>query len=172
MKEVHVGLRHVALIDDEIYDIVSDRKWSLIDDMTSSTCYAVRRNKRYESRTVSMHRFIMGESNPKIYIDHANGNGLDNQVCNLRRCTPQQNRWNSRKASGYSSAYKGVCWNKKQKSWFATISRDGQTYLNENFNTEIEAAIAYNGAAKLVHGQFARLNVIPESELQKLLESR
>src|SRR4051794_22284951 len=45
-------------------------------------------------RKVSMHRHIMGCTDPAIYIDHRNGDTLDNRrEWNLREFTPLQNVW-------------------------------------------------------------------------------
>lgn len=61
----------------------------------------------------------------------------------------------------YTSKYKGVNWNKKQKKWIAKIRNEqGCKEHLGCFLTEIDAAVAYNHAAKVIHGEFARLNIL------------
>lgn len=103
-----------------------------------------------------MHRLILGVTNPKIKIDHRDGNGLNNQRHNLREATQAQNLANSRPRSG-SSRFKGVTFRSPDK-WIAQISKDGKhTYLGI-FRDEFDAATAYNFAAIEMFGEFARLN--------------
>jgi hypothetical protein len=72
---------------------------------------------------------------------------------------PSQNRWNSKKRKGKcSSKYIGVSWYTSQKKWAARIMTDGKSRFIGYFDSEIDAARAYDEAAKKYHGQFAALN--------------
>jgi len=53
-----------------------------------------------------------------------------------------------------------VCFAKKRNMFRAYITRDGRQRHLGYFKTPEEAAIAYNGAARIVFGEFARLNKI------------
>ncbi|OJI04523.1 HNH endonuclease [Polynucleobacter sp. MWH-Adler-W8] len=57
------------------------------------------------------------------------------------------------------SGYRGVSWSSRRNIWRAQFKRKGLGY----FATKEEAALAYNEAAKRLHGEFACLNVIPET---------
>lgn len=140
------------LVDDEYFQILSQFKWNISKERGYK--YAVSGKTR-------MHRVIMGTSHtPNIQVDHIDGNGLNNQESNLRQCTQQQNLMNQKTRSTNTSGYKGVSYNKERKKY--------QSYINANkirknlgwFNTKEEGAEAYNKAAKELHGDFARLNVI------------
>ena len=116
-----------------------------------------------------IHRLIMSrmlgrDLKKDEHVDHINGNGLDNRRSNLRISSNAQNSANTGKQRGnYSSQYKGVCWLKKQKKWWAYIgsckagSIVKRTYLGK-FDDEEQAARAYDKAALKYYGEFANLN--------------
>lgn len=116
---------------------------------------------RRDGHTEFLHRFILGLSRKDGFqIDHINGDGLDNRKSNLRFSTQSQNIANSKKKKNCSSQYKGVSFIKKRSRWWAQIKKDGKHYHTKYFNSEREAAIAYNALAYKVHGEFARLNEV------------
>lgn len=92
-------------------------------------------------------------------IDHINNNTSDNRITNLRSCSISENSRNYRKPLGATSKYRGVCWVKRDQTWAARISdgRGGKLSLG-NYSKEIDAARAYDAAAKTLHGEFAVLN--------------
>ena len=106
-----------------------------------------------------MHRLILGLSiKDGIFTDHINGNILDNRRANLRTCTNSQNQANSKLRKDNTSGYKGVNFIPKTKNWQASIRLKGKKlYLGHFVNKEL-AARAYNSAAKLYFGKFAKLN--------------
>lgn len=95
---------------------------------------------------------------PNGDIDHINRDGLDNRIENLRVVTHSQNMMNIGKRSGvgHTSSFKGVskCGNK----WKSVINSGGaRTYLGL-FDCEHVAAIMYDLAATVFHGEYARTN--------------
>ncbi|MHC4574071.1 MAG: HNH endonuclease [Planctomycetota bacterium] len=98
-----------------------------------------------------------------VVVDHIDGNGLNNRKSNLRLCTVRQNLWNRRPAGG-TSLYKGVCWRAEKKKWAARITcRDRRHHLGY-FDTEMEAADAYDKKAAALFGEFAYLNFPNQSQ--------
>lgn len=93
---------------------------------------------------------------PSGMIDHANGNRLDNRLCNLREATPAQNGWNRRVSRNTSSGFKGVCYHTGQRRWRAKIHHNGVEKHLGSFLTKDEACGAYRAAAIEYHGEFAR----------------
>jgi hypothetical protein len=106
-----------------------------------------------------MHREIIDPPYPLV-VDHINRNALDNRKANLRPATRAQNVLNRPyiRPDGCYSKYKGVSWHKHQKKWQAQICYNGRNKCVGCFDDEIDAAKAYDEAAKKYHKEFAVLN--------------
>jgi len=115
--------------------------------------YAVRTEK---GETIYMHNEIMRPQSGFI-VDHRNHKSLNNTRMNLRIATRSQNSCNNKKTRGCSSKYKGVHRDKKGL-WRAKIHFNGKEIFLGCFEKEIDAAKAYDKAAKELHGEFAVLN--------------
>lgn len=114
-------------------------------------------------KSVAAHRaawaIFFGEW-PDGDIDHINRVKSDNRIENLRLATRSENCANSTKKSGASSIYRGVGWNERAKKWQARIAFNGMRKRLGLFSDEKDAAIAYDRAAKEIHGQFANPNFV------------
>jgi hypothetical protein len=107
-----------------------------------------------------LHRYIMKCFDPAKHVDHINTyviNTLDNRRQNLRIVTPRQNAMNQRKRKGTSSKYIGVCWDKINEKWRASI-KIGVTQHLGSFDDEIEAGKARDKATKKHFGKHGKLN--------------
>lgn len=150
----------VALVDDEDYELVMQHRWTVRETHRPGRRplgpYAITNVRQGDRRTtIFMHNLIMGTTR----IDHANGNGLDNQRHNLRPATNGQNMHNRRaNVNNHSSQYKGVGWYPRYGKWVARIKLDGKRRCLGYFADEREAAQAYDTAATLAFGEFARPN--------------
>ena len=110
--------------------------------------------------TILMHKEIISAP-PGLVVDHINTDSLDNRKANLRLATHSQNSCNSRRdKSNTLSRYRGVSFSKRKQKWFAAIRANGKKIWLGYFDNEIDAARAYDNAAKRYHGEFARLNFI------------
>lgn len=89
------------------------------------------------------------------YIDHIDRNPLNNDIDNLRECSQSQNLCN--KSSG-KSKYKGVFFDKQTGKWRSKIKKNKISYCLGRHSNEKDAAMAYDKAAKKLHGEFAYLN--------------
>ena len=97
------------------------------------------------------------------FIDHIDGDPSNNRISNLRLATRNQNARNQKKNinSDNTSKYKGVSLLRGNR-WVAKIAFDGKNRGIGTYDTEREAALAYNVRAFELFGEFARLNIIGE----------
>ena len=94
-------------------------------------------------------------------VDHINGRQNNNPV-NLRLAGKFGNQQNAGKRKQNSSSnYKGVSITRNGKRWEAGIRASGIHYRLGVFDSEAEAALAYNTACIRLHGRFALLNDVP-----------
>lgn len=100
-----------------------------------------------------MHRLIMNPLN-NLFIDHKDGNGLNNQKENLRICTQAQNIGNSIISKNNKSGIKGVCWDKARNKWRASITINNKHVHLGRFLNINNAKDAYIKAAKEYFGEF------------------
>ncbi len=180
--------RRLKLANSDKYAIVDPCKYAELSKYTwLLDCeFGCRRVIRLAGRKsghifVHMHRQILADQLKaksvvllvELFIDHINGNALDNRRANLRIVTRAQNAKNRSKGSKKcSSVYKGVCWHKYNKKWSAEIKSNHRQIHLGYFDDEIEAAKAYDEAAKKYHGEFACLNFPPPDKrgLKNLLK--
>ena len=159
MKEIILTQGKVTQVDDEDYDYLNQWKWFVHKNRNNYYCernITILKNKQ---KQIGIHQIILerilGHNNFEM-VDHIDGDGLNNQRNNLRAATNQQNSMNTK-----SKSIKGVtfCNYKKNKKWRVRIR------LNKNvnigyFNTQEEAAEAYNKKAIELFGEYAKLNEI------------
>lgn len=153
-KEIRLANgKGIALIDDENYEYLSEFSWGL-----HPKGYA-RRTKYVNGKsvTVLMHREIMGVD-AGIFVDHKDGNKLNNRKNNLRIATVSQNNSNRQLLPTSTSGYKGVTYDPNREKWIAQIRNNGKRTFLGRFSTKEDAAKAYDDAAKELHGDFSSFN--------------
>jgi len=139
------------IIDEADFPEVSSYQWH-----KRGRYFATKKSGRH---TV-IHRFLMGlETGDDRVIDHISGDTSDNRRCNLRVCRQLDNSKNQRLSRANNTGYKGVTYNKRLGKYIAQIAteRKPQQHLGVFDNPE-DAAAAYDRAALLLHGEFARTN--------------
>ena len=130
---------------------------------TYATTYLYKNGNR---KTVMVHRlvaetFIPNPTN-KPEVDHVEtSESLVNSVGNLRWATRSENAYNSPKRVGTSSKFRGVSFYSRDGTWRAAIAYNGERTHIGYFQTEFEAATAYNEAALEKYGELAQLNKLP-----------
>jgi hypothetical protein len=158
MKEITLTKSLSAIVDDEDFETLSVFSWYAHNG--NGAIYAVRNSRTWNSgvrHTIRMHRVIVGAA-PGEVVDHINGNTLDNRRANLRRCTHTGNSINRKLGKNNSSGYRGVSHDRRYGTWRASIRADRKQISLGCFATPEEAAMAYDRAAAVFHGAFARFN--------------
>lgn len=148
----------------------SVRAWAIVDredaDLGGLQCSLTGNGYVQMARggiTKQMHRVVAERSNGAridghLMVDHINGCKIDNRRSNLRMVTPSQNATNRAASRNGTSQYLGVSYESFVSRWRAQIAMNGRDINLGRFDTEMEAAIAYDRAAREYHGEYARLN--------------
>lgn len=120
------------------------------------TAFADRRDRNYSTSTilgkrVMAHRvawchFHNSTIPDGMLIDHINGDTHDNRIANLRMASARQNAVNVR---NHRKGLRGAAFHKPTGKWQASIRMHLGTY-----ETEEEAAAAYEFMAAKIHGDF------------------
>ena len=146
----------MAIVDDEDYETLSKFKWYFAADG-----YARRNRKRSDLNIlcsqIYMHK-VVSEHSAKQMTDHADGNKLNNVRSNLRPCTRTQNFQNKKRPKNNTSGFKGVSLHKASGLWRASLYLNGRSAYDKCFKYKMDAAKAYDEAAKRLFGEFAKLN--------------
>lgn len=101
----------------------------------------------------------MGKKEKGAVLDRIDVNG-DYCKDNCRWVTRQESAVN-RRGTGFTSKYKGVSYDKRRGKWIMNCG-GGSNKVFKRFNTEKEAALAYNEYAFEIYGDIAYLNEIKE----------
>lgn len=104
------------------------------------------------------------------YIDHINGDSLDNRIENLRPATQSQNCANQGLKKNNTSGIKGVRYRKDTNKWTAHVMVNRKNISLGCYGTIEEAAIAYEIGAKKFFGEFAKPQQANERMLGKATE--
>ena len=139
MKAIKLTRGMEALVDDEDFEKLNEHKW-----------YANKNYKNYYAfrgcteggklHSVLMHRVVM--NNPEnMYIDHIDGNGLNNCKSNLRVVDNRLNQHNRKQIK--TSIYTGVYRHKEYQKWVAQIRINKKMKGLGSFEYEIDAHNAY-----------------------------
>lgn len=146
-----------AIVSDEDKDLANS-KWNPSFSTTDGVVYFIRSFKVGDGWvSKGLHRVILermlGRTLEKgQFVDHIDGNGLNNVRSNLRLATHSQNLANRAKEKGNKSGYKGVV--KKNSKWLAQITYQRRTIRLGLFYTPEEAHAAYCKKAKELFGDF------------------
>lgn len=139
------GSLHEVIIDTE--DLQSLFGWSMSVKVHGNT-FCARLSQGYGTDKL-LHRVIMNCDDPMVYVDHINGNGLDNRKVNLRLCSNAENQQNRAGAAANSkSGVRGVSLDKGGK-WRADCRVNGVSNYLGLFDT---VALAAEAVAKFREG--------------------
>ena len=113
-------------------------------------------------KLVAKHFLDAPENDEQTMVDHINRQKYDNHYLNLRFVSNKQNQQNSTKRQNTSSFYKGVYFHKVTQKWCASISINGKQKYLGLFESEKDAAEAYNKACDIYYGEYGNKNIISD----------
>lgn len=115
---------------------------------------------RFAGKKVRVHNILWelrhGPVPDGMWVDHINGDTLNNHDYNHRLVSVAQNRQNSTKQSNNTSGTPGVSWINAKQRWVVRVQANGRVHSGGQFVNYDEA---YAAAAKLRaihHGAYAR----------------
>ncbi len=146
MKLIVDGM-HAVEIDEEDLALYISRRWHV--QKSPHTTYVASTNGG------AMHRLIMNVTDPKIQVDHKDGNGLNNKRDNLRIATNRLNSLNNikRREGRTTSKYIGVTKSRDRWRTRAWTKETGHICIG-SYDTQELAAKAYD--------DYMLTNVAPE----------
>lgn len=158
--------KYIDLIQPEEYKLIplgTEGKYAKVDNELFESLSKI--NWHFDGRyaraiiggsKIRMHSYIKNPEAGQV-VDHINRDELDNRLSNLRVCSHKENIRNS-KPIKRTSEFKGVYFYKRLGRWSSSIVHEGNVYFIGNFDSEIEAAKAYDKKALELFGEFAYLN--------------
>lgn len=155
---IYLTQGQTCLIDEADYEQVKKYRWHA--QKREGIYYAATMLKTPEGKTMllPLHRFLLGL---KPYDErsalHKNWNRLDNRRSNLIIATHKEVMFRRKKAPNTSSRFLGVYKHKSGK-WQAYIVSDGYMNYLGLYESEVDAARAYNEMAESFFGAAAKLN--------------
>lgn len=106
------------------------------------------------ANNIRLHR-LLTDCPRNMFVDHIDGNKLNNLDSNLRIVTNQQNSFNrDGYKKGNSSGHRGVYWDKKAKKWEASIKYNYKKKFLGYFDDKNEAIQARLDSEKLYFGKY------------------
>lgn len=121
-------------------------------------------DQKRSCNVISLHGAVIekarGSLLGRLTVDHRNMDTLDNRRSNIRPATRSENKQNSRthsrKNQGSGRPIKGVY--QRGNKWRAAIRVDKKLRQLGTFDSDVDAARAYDKVALEMFGEFARTN--------------
>ena len=116
------------------------------------------KNIKVDGKVYLAHRlvFLLHHGYLPEYIDHIDGDRLNNRIENLREATKSQNQWNVGKRSHNTSGVQNVNWHEQAQKWCVRFRKHNKYVYRKLFKTLEEAKIAADKVRQELFGEFAR----------------
>ena len=102
--------------------------------------------------------FLMHHGYLPKFIDHIDGNKLNNKIENLREVSHFQNMANVKKKKNNTSGCKCVCFDKSRNKWFVRVTVNKKTYnIGRYKDLELAELVAIEAMHKY-HKEYANFN--------------
>lgn len=143
--------------DGDIYWAV-DKGRMHIGDVAGTVNSTGRKQVCINGKLYKVHRIIYAMHHGEIprFIDHIDGNPLNNRIENLRGATHSENMYNVSAKRNNTSGEKGVGWDFTKERWFAYCYVKGKK-VYAGYHEKFESAVsAVRELRKTLHGSFAK----------------
>lgn len=113
---------------------------------------------RFNGRLTAVHRiiFYMFYGYCPEYVDHIDGNPLNNNIQNLRPVTNAENQYNTKIRIDNTSGIKGLNFHKDTGKWYVRVQKNGIRYDGGLFDNKEDAISEAVKLRNILHGKFAR----------------
>lgn len=156
---VHPDLK--VKIDKEDLERVSQYKWRVTRGTTGRMRVVTTVRTKDGARHLTLGRFLMDPPEDKQVYPRRFNDGLDYRKSNLVVCTmKERQRLLPKTRKTTTSSYRGVSFSKIYNKWKAAIKCNGRNINLGIFDTEVDAALAYNKAAVQHFGDIAYQNKV------------
>lgn len=160
-KIIELTQQQITLVSDEDFEWLSTIKWNaeFKSDYADGGKFMARGSLK--GKSVYVHRLVMAEvmKRPLLrteWVDHIDGEPLNNQRENLRIVTPSQSSRNRKIKCANATGYMGVRFHRGPVMWSAVIKIDGKRHKLGMFDTRIQASEAYQKAVEELFSEYTR----------------
>lgn len=155
-----------AIVDVDDFERVNQYRWHCTNFGYARRTASKMSEKGRKRVAICMHNVVCPVPEG-MTVDHIDRNRVDNRKANLRAVTRRQNTWNRKFVKkGSKTRYTGIHWNKKVKKWNVRLRIEGRRQSFGYYADEVEAAKAYDRAAKKCRREYAVLN-FPEKPAKR-----
>lgn len=130
-----------AFIDVEDFDLANKYIWGT-HNVRGNVYARAKQTAGSSTSYITLHRLVTGL--PPFYVDHINGNTLDNRKCNLRPTTSLGNY------HGFRRGVSGVFYNPRKDRFKTAITVNNKNYYLGSFETEMAASNIYRRVNEIV----------------------
>ena len=114
----------------------------------------------YEGQMYQVHRlvwmYVTGDDPGEKFVDHIDGDPMNNRWNNLRLADHSENLWNTGCQKNNPLSLKGIRKNTNSERWSAKIMVNGKLIGLGSYDTPEEAHLAYCAASAKYHKQFSK----------------
>jgi hypothetical protein len=112
---------------------------------------------RIQGKRYKVHRiiFTLHHGYTPNFVDHIDGDPLNNKIEKLRECNHNQNMHNRKISSNNKSGIKGIIWDKSSKKWWPQLMVNSKRLKLGKYNDLELAELVIVEARDLYHGKFA-----------------
>jgi hypothetical protein len=158
---IKISSGHKVKIDQEDLKRIDEHSWRVTKGTTGRPRVVTSIRTPDGVRSITLGRFLMRPGKSKQVYPRRFNEGLDYRKDNLIVCTlKERQRLLSKRRAKTTSSYRGVSYSKYDGRWKAGIEVNGHAINLGHFETEGEAALTYNKAARKHFGEIAYQNQI------------